>query len=374
MNALGPAALSKLIGTIYDCALDPSLWPQALEEIAELMNADNASIIAIEPLAQRIVFAQMWGDDIGQTAADAARTNAFNPFLTIGWHTQIDEPFRLRNFIDPRDLPRTRFYKEFMASKGWFDFVGATFHKSAERYTSISAPRAEENGETTLQELEIMGLLAPHIRRALTIHETLDFKERRLSDLSSALDLAPRPIFLLDDQGALQEANRAAERFLAEEGAARLERGKLHFTDSRIDLKVAAAAAGAGKGEHSPTETIAMRTAKGRAFAMEMLPLTSPARQMSMESGRAVLALFIQEVGGLKPLPGEVLVKLYGLTPAETRLLVFLAQGMTLAEAADTLGITQATVRTHLRNVFAKTGTNRQAEVVKLVMSALPQG
>ena len=70
---------------------------------------------------------------------------------------------------------------------------------------------------------------------------------------------------------------------------------------------------------------------------------------------------------------GEVLVKLYGLTPAETRILVFLAQGMSLPEAAATLGVGEATVKTHMHNVFAKTGTNRQAEVVKLVMSALPQ-
>ena len=115
---------------------------------------------------------------------------------------------------------------------------------------------------------------------------------------------------------------------------------------------------------------MALRTSDGRAFAMEILPLTSPVRQIS--AGRAVLALFIQEIGTTQPLPGEVLVQLYGLTPAETRLLVLLAQNMTLREAADTLGVGEATVKTHLQHVFAKTATSRQAEVVRLVMSALP--
>ena len=67
-----------------------------------------------------------------------------------------------------------------------------------------------------------------------------------------------------------------------------------------------------------------------------------------------MLAIFLQEVGSLQPLPGEVLVKLYGLTPAETRLLVLLAQGMNLPEAADTLGVGEATVKTHLQSVLAK--------------------
>jgi DNA-binding CsgD family transcriptional regulator/PAS domain-containing protein len=373
MTAIAPSALSKLIANIYDCALDPALWPQTLEKIAQHFHAVTVSIFAIEPMAQIIVFAHTWGDDPARIAADAEKTNSINPFLTIGWHNQVDEPARLRSFMDPQELLQTRFYKEFMVSKGWFDFANATLQKSATRYTAISAPRPKELGEVSDSELEIMGLLAPHVRRALTIHETLEFRDCRLSGLRAALDLSPSPIFLLDDRGDLQEVNRAAERFLAEEGAARIERGRLYFNDARVHQKFAAALAAAGKGEFCPAETAAIRTAGGRAFAMEMLPLTSPIRQMAAEPGRAVLALFIQEVGALQPLPGEVLVKLYGLTPAETRILVFLAQGMSLPEAAATLGVGEATVKTHMHNVFAKTGTNRQAEVVKLVMSALPQ-
>ena len=107
-----------------------------------------------------------------------------------------------------------------MVRKGWFDFIAVTLQKSAQRYTSISAPLGEERGEVTPQELELMELLAPHVRRALTIHETLGAKDRRIFGLRGALDLAPNPIFLLDDRGTLAEANRTAERFLAEEKAA----------------------------------------------------------------------------------------------------------------------------------------------------------
>lgn len=373
MEAIEPAALSNLIGDIYDCALDPSLWPQTLEDITKLFNAKLTSIFAIEPMSQSIVFAQMWGDDPVQAGADAKKYNPINPLITAGWHSPIDAPFRLRSVMDPQEFRCTRFYKEFMVRKGWFDFIAVTIQKSAQRYTSISAPFDEERGEVTPQELELMGLLAPHVRRALTIHETLDAKDRRIFGLRGALDLAASPIFLLDDRGELQEVNRAAERFLAEEKAARNRRGQLYFTDAGITAQVASALAAAAKGENKPAATAALKTASGRAFAIDMLPLTRPAWQSASASGRAVLAIFLQEVGALKPLPGEVLVKLYGLTPAETRLLVLLAQGMNLPEAADTLGVGEATVKSHLQNVFAKTGTHRQAQVVKLVMSALPQ-
>jgi DNA-binding CsgD family transcriptional regulator len=91
-------------------------------------------------------------------------------------------------------------------------------------------------------------------------------------------------------------------------------------------------------------------------------------------SRRAVAALFIQEVGNFEPLPGELLVKLYGLTMAETRLIALLAQGLSLQKAAHALGVARITARTHLQHIFAQTGTRRQAELIRLVVSAFPRG
>jgi DNA-binding CsgD family transcriptional regulator len=60
----------------------------------------------------------------------------------------------------------------------------------------------------------------------------------------------------------------------------------------------------------------------------------------------------------------------YGCTPREAALAHTLAQGRTLAEAAGALGISVHTARTHLKRVFRKTGTRRQAELLRLVLLA----
>jgi DNA-binding CsgD family transcriptional regulator len=83
-----------------------------------------------------------------------------------------------------------------------------------------------------------------------------------------------------------------------------------------------------------------------------------------------IVALLLQEIGKLQPLPGEILVKLYGFTRAEARLVVLLAQDRTLEDAATALGIARTTAKTHLQRVFEKTGTNRQPQVVRLALSA----
>lgn len=372
MRFIAQQDLSKLIGEIYDCALDPSLWPHALENITKVFDARMTTILAHDPMTRSVVFLHRWGDDSSQMTSYAEKFAAINPLLTAGWHSDIDEPVNLQRFMDPEEFQLTRFYKEFMAPVGWRDMVGATIQKWVHRYTAITSILGEEVGMTGDRELEVMGLLAPHIRRAVTIHETLQASGERVSNLSAALDIAPNAIFLLDDAGKCLETNQAAERFLSDEDGATVERGRLLFADAEVRAQIAVAVASSAKGECARLTSTVVR-AHGRSFAVEMLPLTSGVRQAAHASGRAVLGLFLHEVGCLQPLPGEVLVKLYGLTPAETRLLVLLAQAMSLREAAEALGVREGTARTHLRQVLAKTGAKRQAEAVKLVMSALPR-
>src|SRR5215475_13429027 len=62
----------------------------------------------------------------------------------------------------------------------------------------------------------------------------------------------------------------------------------------------------------------------------------------------------------------------FGLTPAEARLALHLVAGETLRCAAVKLSITYETARTQLKKIFNKTGTCRQAELVIVILAALP--
>jgi DNA-binding CsgD family transcriptional regulator len=62
----------------------------------------------------------------------------------------------------------------------------------------------------------------------------------------------------------------------------------------------------------------------------------------------------------------------FGLTSAEARLALHLVAGETRRSAEGKLSITYETARTHLKNIFSKTGTCRQAELVVVIVRALP--
>jgi DNA-binding CsgD family transcriptional regulator len=66
------------------------------------------------------------------------------------------------------------------------------------------------------------------------------------------------------------------------------------------------------------------------------------------------------------PSPPEVIARTFRLTPSELRVLLAIVEIGGAPEAAEALGIAETTVKFHLKRLFEKTGTGRQADLVKL--------
>ena len=83
-------------------------------------------------------------------------------------------------------------------------------------------------------------------------------------------------------------------------------------------------------------------------------------------------ALFLSDPEDEAHIDDAMVRRLYGLTPAEARLAVLLAQGHHLDEVGDILKISIHTARTHLKRIFGKTNTSSQSDLIRLVLSAPP--
>ena len=84
------------------------------------------------------------------------------------------------------------------------------------------------------------------------------------------------------------------------------------------------------------------------------------------------LILMVKEHSDRYPGHTDILIALYRLTPMESRLAEALCRGLSLQQFAELEKIKHETVRTHLKNLFSKTYTRRQAELVALLMRSLP--
>jgi len=101
-----------------------------------------------------------------------------------------------------------------------------------------------------------------------------------------------------------------------------------------------------------------------------VLPLTGSELRTRLQPA-AVAAIFI----GVSPSnqdAANAAAAAFNLTPTETRVLANLLGGRTLAETAATLGIAPTTGKSHLENIFAKTGVARQADLMRLATGLTP--
>jgi DNA-binding CsgD family transcriptional regulator len=67
------------------------------------------------------------------------------------------------------------------------------------------------------------------------------------------------------------------------------------------------------------------------------------------------------------PANGDLLRELFQLTRKEAAITAKLSEGKSVEQAATELSVTYETARTHLRRIFSKTGTSRQAELLLLI-------
>jgi DNA-binding NarL/FixJ family response regulator len=83
-------------------------------------------------------------------------------------------------------------------------------------------------------------------------------------------------------------------------------------------------------------------------------------------------AIFVQDPAFVPPFPGEAFAEIHGLTESELRVLLAMAPGLYVKEAAEMLGIGESTAKTHLQHIYSKTGTSKQTELMHLFMSSTP--
>jgi DNA-binding CsgD family transcriptional regulator len=107
----------------------------------------------------------------------------------------------------------------------------------------------------------------------------------------------------------------------------------------------------------------------GERHVAHVLPLTSGARRAAGSARGAVAALFVHRATLATPSPPEVIARAYRLTPTELRILLAVVEVGGIPEVAEALGIGESTVKFHVRGLFEKTGTHRQADLLALVGS-----
>ena len=225
----------------------------------------------------------------------------------------------------------------------------------------IHAERDGVRGPYERSFIDELDRLRPHLARATLMSSRLAFE--RASGAVDALGMMGLPAAVLDALGRLFVANSAFDAlvpsvFLDRQTGVELARPGLNLL-----FRGAFEAATTDPGATPLSLPLPARDGQP-PMILHLVPVRGAGRDVF---SRASVVLFVTPVVVTDVPTAEVIQGLFDLTPTEARVARSLGRGETVAEIATGNGVAQPTVRNQIREIFAKTGVNRQADLVGLL-------
>jgi DNA-binding CsgD family transcriptional regulator len=369
----------QLIDRVYAAAVEPDGWPAALGELSEALGGAAVQLSIRLPGGDH-----GRADPVIRVHLDERHHAAFlrHAVEALPWgsldRARLEGGFvRASEVLDREPIEQTGLYREFMQPQGLAP-ESPLVHliSSAEGKPIAGMVVFQREGHRALgdDDVALLDALAPHLNRAYQIHCKLSEVRHEHRALREVMDRLPTGVILLDKDARIVLTNRSADQILATGDGIRSERGRPRLDDPRQERAfqqvVARAVLSQPRPGHTSGGTLSVSRPSGRrAYPLTVIPLLAPPPGTSL--GEAVAVVFLADPEGTQISATDVLEALYDLTPAEAELLRLLAEGRSLDEVATLRRVTRNTVRSQLKQVFAKTGTSRQGELVHLVLTGV---
>lgn len=355
---------ARLIEQLFDAPHAARGWSQFLAALCREMTTDAVAVLIghVEPGGPTLMVGH--GVDVAGAPTEGllAEARCAEEEAPVGGVMGV-EP-------ESRRLARTRLFREVLAKAGLQPGPGlaAVLARGPQHVTgALLVLSRDPSWQPTESDRELLELLAPYVRRAVAVALRLSERGNDVDTLLGVLDALALGVVLLDEKGRVSFANRSALEILGavpgpalpEDDASPASRDRRNEALRAVLRSQAIGARGAALAH--PED--------GRPLQIVATPLRWPDANAEV-AARFTSALFLGDPGLSERRAVEGLAALYGLTPAEERLASLLAAGCSLSEAAAKLSIRVSTARGVLKSVFAKTGTRRQASLVKLILAA----
>lgn len=198
-------------------------------------------------------------------------------------------------------------------------------------------------------------------------HRESDASERSWNVALDALAALSIGVFVVDTAGGVRLMNAAAERIARGGCGICICHGRLRLSDARLDARLRNAILCAGLSRSADAgQTIVLRTHEGQPISLLVrpVPADSPA-----EKSEALAVLFVSGPARRIEPAMDMVRAVYGLTPAETRVLAAILGGQRPCEYAAANSLSCNTVQTHMKALYTKTGCHSQAGLVGKILS-----
>ncbi|MGX9392264.1 helix-turn-helix transcriptional regulator [Nitrobacteraceae bacterium UC4446_H13] len=355
-------SFDQAVQSLLDAAIDPTHWTDAMEMIAQYADAVGAVLLQVK------------GRGPG-TPHSRSMQEVYEVYFRDEWHLRDERNrglpyarnkgiFTDQDFASREELASSDYYRGFLAK---FDInwsAGISFANNDDEWCLV-IERGDKQGFFSTSEQKELVRLRPYLNRAALLSSNLSFANA--TGMVDAYQSLGCPSFLLDRDGRVIRVNTVAEKLIGD--GLSLAQGVLgcSLADDNRELAglVARLCRSPGIADTDALPPVVVRRPTKRPLIVEGIRIAGMASAV-FSSAKAILLISDTERPSADP-SMDLLRETFGLTRAEATLVSHLAREVPLPLAAELLGISFETARSHLKHIFAKTGTNRQSDLLRLI-------
>ena len=367
---------SGLVLGFYEASGDPEQWPQAIANLSALLDGVVINLWQYDHVKDSVEQKFDYGfDDESQPGLYDSETitkcNLFRRMVSLN----KSHVYYWNDVISYDGLVNSRIWHEWASKLPKPHTTARLALNSTISYQLNTAHRTGfrsfEDGERRLWDQ----LILPHFWQALWLEYKLTQAKEHRTNRFDVLDRLSTAVVSLSDQGLVLDANRTASAILAQQDGISVHRKYLSCASQREsrelnNLIVGAGQTGLGNVSGCGGFMTVTRPSLKRPYHIAISPCLHGAKYGSGSKPPRVL-MFIDDPEERPEAPIHVLQRLYGISPAQSRVLALLLKGLRREQIADELCLSQNTIKTHERDLFQSLDVSSRSELMRLTLPGL---
>jgi DNA-binding CsgD family transcriptional regulator len=372
-----------LISLIYQGPLEEKPWQGFLPALRQFLDAQVVSLVLRPPAAgdKGVILNCRRGeeDDMQEGLADPddweaihyrEQFFAIDPFVNLPPGKVVTQ----QELVPDDELLASEYYRDYLKPIGLFHILGVDTAEPDGMLARLRIARRPDEQAFNARDKAFCERLLPHLRRSIEIHARLSRTESERDLYAGAVDQLSVAAVILDERGRILATNSLARSLLEQKDGIYKVGSELELADRQTNKQLKALVTEAIIAQRSGTTGMARalrvsRPSRQSELGLVIRPVPAPERAEGQSS--PCIAIFISDPEHEETASQQLLGELFGLTPAEAKLVIKLVRGLSLAQVSEQQNISQHTARAQLKSVFAKTGATRQAELVRLVLKSV---
>lgn len=357
---------------VYEGVLEIPPWKTLLKSLEAYMQVPSATLVLRRPRVADPGFTVYLYSDSHRDALTDFQTKAHidSPFAEL----PENEVFTLYDRVTQSEL-KTLAFNDYLKAYDISDLIGFdVYDKQSRIRVRLRLVRLGDSPAFSARDRALLDAVVPLMKKALSLYGAYarrSFMEEFYDQLLGDLDIAS--VIVTGDLKVISANSQAKQIFSSKDGLY-LRHNSLRCVRSSEQAKLETVCGELLSGDQEAAQATGTSSLSiGRSDAggsWDVQVRTVRNQNVVFANEGSELALLLQDpVRDCTPSDSR-LIEVFGVTPAEAKLIAQLVDGLTLTAAAEALAISRNTARAQLSSVFTKTGVNRQAQLVKLVSDA----